>query len=55
MHIYIYIYITTLYVYKTVFLRCFNSGPFSQIRLQMFCQKWSLVANQVTYAFTNYE
>ena len=25
----------------TNFFRCFNSGPFSQIRSQMFCQKWA--------------
>ena len=36
-----------LYVYK-LFLRCFNSGSFSQIWSQMFCQKCYLITNQVT-------
>ena len=26
---------------------CFNSGPISQIRSQMLCEKWFLIANQV--------
>ena len=36
---------------QNCFLRCFNSGPFSKIRSQMFYLKWSLIPNQVTYIY----
>ena len=38
------------YIYAKLFLRYINSSLFSQIRLQMFWQKWSPIANQVTYS-----
>ena len=38
-------YTTTVCIQKCL-LRCFNSGPISQISSQIFCQKWSLIANR---------
>ena len=40
-------------MYTKLFLKCFNNDPFSQIRSQKFCQKWSLIANQVTHTHTH--
>ena len=36
-------------MYTKPILGCFNNGPFLQIRSQILYQKWSLIANQVTY------
>ena len=36
-------------MYTKMFLKYFNSSPFSQIRSQIFWQKWSLIAKQVIH------